>query len=441
MDLGEEFDRRPNLVRLAGQLGISVGYWDGTRTHRVPPMATVQKICAAMGFPAETEAQADTSSRMLMASDVSQQVQMWFTDAPEGVCVFFHDLPEFLRLREEITGNTLSWDFTVRAQKLDLPQGAPLDDPAVTIRLTEGTTAYFGNLAWGYYQISIDECPDFPCIQLAVAPPACLRPEELGQGGHDVRFWGLWSNLYTVRSQGGAGIGNLSDLRKLLSWTARAGGQFVGLNPLHALSPLGHQDSPYSPISRMFLDPIYMDPFAVPEFADKPGRLEASGKGKSELDALRAADELDRPRILKTLVPIWKATFSAFLAHATPERIAAFEDFCARRDPELTGFAMYCALELEFSTSKKGPLKKGSRVEPGGTAFTLGPKPIGTETARPRRTTSRRILMRSACSSSCSLNAIASWPNSSGTPAVGDWAQRWPSVCIETWRWATPPRG
>ncbi|MGB7833414.1 MAG: 4-alpha-glucanotransferase, partial [Xanthobacteraceae bacterium] len=63
--------------------------------------------------------------------------------------------------------------------------------------------------------------------------------------------------LYAIRSDHNWGHGDFTDLRFLIEVAAKVGAAGVGLNPLHAL-PCG-QASPYSPSSRMFLNPLYID--------------------------------------------------------------------------------------------------------------------------------------------------------------------------------------
>ncbi|HEU0077204.1 MAG TPA: 4-alpha-glucanotransferase, partial [Longimicrobiaceae bacterium] len=79
---------------------------------------------------------------------------------------------------------------------------------------------------------------------LVVVPDAC--PAVVEVAGHE-RVFGVIANLYTVRSAGNWGVGDLSDLGALLEWTAGVGGAFVGVNPLHALRNAGADVSPYSP--------------------------------------------------------------------------------------------------------------------------------------------------------------------------------------------------
>jgi 4-alpha-glucanotransferase len=74
------------------------------------------------------------------------------------------------------------------------------------------------------------------------------------------RAWGITAQLYAARSRRSWGMGDLGDLGTLGRWTTEQGGATVGINPLHANAPGGPPaNSPYSPSSRRFLDPIYLD--------------------------------------------------------------------------------------------------------------------------------------------------------------------------------------
>ncbi len=66
------------------------------------------------------------------------------------------------------------------------------------------------------------------------------------------RQWGLAAQLYSLRSETDAGVGDLGSLSTLAEWGASQGAGFVLLSPLHALAP--GSESPYYPTSRCFRD-------------------------------------------------------------------------------------------------------------------------------------------------------------------------------------------
>src|SRR5207253_10877470 len=78
--------------------------------------------------------------------------------------------------------------------------------------------------------------------------------------------WVLAVQLYAVRSRRNWGHGDFTDLAKLLELVAELGGGGVGLNPLHAqFYDRPSTGSPYSPTSRLFFNPLYIDVEAVEE--------------------------------------------------------------------------------------------------------------------------------------------------------------------------------
>ena len=79
--------------------------------------------------------------------------------------------------------------------------------------------------------------------------------------------------LYSVRSARNWGIGDFTDLEGLVELAGRLGADGVGLNPLHALFDDRPGDcSPYSPNSRLFLNPLYIDVEASRNFRQTSSR-------------------------------------------------------------------------------------------------------------------------------------------------------------------------
>ena len=120
----------------------------------------------------------------------------------------------------------------------------------------------------------------------------CYLPPAMETG----RIWVLATQLYGLRSQRNWGIGDFEDLRALARIAERAGAGGIGINPLHALHPSNPRaSSPYAPSSRLFLNALYIDPTAVPEFSadDAPvaAELEALPRPNcsSTTSALRAS--------------------------------------------------------------------------------------------------------------------------------------------------------
>ncbi|MGI2034197.1 4-alpha-glucanotransferase [Rhizobium panacihumi] len=91
----------------------------------------------------------------------------------------------------------------------------------------------------------------------------CFVPDFLSSE----RVWGVSLQLYELRSERNWGIGDFEDLRVMIDLVASLGGDFIGLNPLHApfLADAG-RCSPYEPSSRLFLNPLYIAVDRLPFF-------------------------------------------------------------------------------------------------------------------------------------------------------------------------------
>src|SRR5690625_4793470 len=95
-------------------------------------------------------------------------------------------------------------------------------------------------------------------------------------------------------------MGDFSDLRRFGELWREQGADVIGLNPLHALF-LGNpaHASPYSPSSRRFLNPLYLDIEAIPDFLEcDPARAQVrSAEFQTRLQPLRDTDLVDYPAV------------------------------------------------------------------------------------------------------------------------------------------------
>ena len=189
-----------------------------------------------------------------------------------------------------------------------------------------------------------------------VVPPSCPRPGERLQRR---RVFGITANLYTVRSARNWGAGDVTDLADLLAWCGEIGGAFVGVNPLHALRNVGNDISPYSPVSRLYRNPLYLDVEAVPEYAtsEHVKALTEAGAFIRERDRLRRAARLDYHLVFALRQPLLQALHRTFCERTMKERSArasAYKAYVAREGETLRDFATFCALEDWLAEQTKG---------------------------------------------------------------------------------------
>src|SRR6185312_5924733 len=156
------------------------------------------------------------------------------------------------------------------------------------------------------------------------------RPAERTHGGaprayqgNGQRAWVLGVQLYAVRSRRNWGHGDFTDLKRLIALAAARGASGVGLNPLHALfADRAEQASPYSPNSRIFLNPLYIDVDAIPEF---PG-LAHTGFA-AQIDAARRADVVAYADVAAAKIAALRLAHSRFGEIADASRLDDFARF------------------------------------------------------------------------------------------------------------------
>jgi 4-alpha-glucanotransferase len=198
------------------------------------------------------------------------------------------------------------------------------------------TVVWPEDLPVGSYRLHLTDASGFTEeAPLIVAPPEAF-------GGDFDRCWLLAVQLYGVRSGRNWGIGDFTDLEGLIELAARLGADGVGLNPLHALFDDRPGDcSPYSPNSRLFLNPLYIDVEKLPGF-------QRAFEPKGAVAGLRASDTVDYAAVADLKWRALRFAFDTFKSSPKAGRTQEFERFCAERAPLLSRFACFEVLRHKF---------------------------------------------------------------------------------------------
>ena len=158
------------------------------------------------------------------------------------------------------------------------------------------------------------------------------------------RVWGVNAQLYSTRSASSWGIGDAADLADLAAVCADKGADFLLINPVHASQPVSPlENSPYLPVSRRWLNPIYIRPESIEEYASLPQASRAAIKQLSDETRQFAIREdlIDRDRS-------WEAKRKAleiiFDAPRSYHRQSQLDRFIERGGSELSNYALWCAL-------------------------------------------------------------------------------------------------
>jgi 4-alpha-glucanotransferase len=208
-------------------------------------------------------------------------------------------------------------------------------------RIGEATFELPLDLPLGYHALRARSGASEATAHLVVTP----RWLGLPDGARKRQQWGFATQLYSVRSAGSWGIGDLSDLTDLAVWSAsELGADYVLINPLHAAEPLAPlEPSPYLPSSRRFFNPIYLRVERIPEYAALPApERDAVDRLVAQLPAwLTPQDPVDRNAA-------WTAKRAALrIVHAARRTAGRDLDYAAFRGREgaaLVDFATWNVL-------------------------------------------------------------------------------------------------
>lgn len=187
----------------------------------------------------------------------------------------------------------------------------------------------------GYYDVRLNVKNKHYKTLLAVAPKRCYEAPAMAH-----KLWGFSIQLYSVKSDRNWGVGDFTDLCSLAKICARSGAQVIGLNPLNVLMHnFPENASPYSSISRLFLNPIYIDVEEVPEFT-----LEDKYEVEGRLEELRSSELIQYSEVYPLKIKMLERCYNRFLNGGNKERLAAYKQFCKEQGKDLEKLAAFQTL-------------------------------------------------------------------------------------------------
>lgn len=329
----------PFLTELASAFGIATEFWDWKGRLTEVTDETVIAILAGMDVDASDPEHARAALETL-------RLRPWTRLLPPCV-VMEHGTPR----RVQVHLPDGDWvRLAVRLEEggwRDVPQVIDDEPPRWVDGVLTGQASFElpGDLPLGYHRLQATTAAGQNESTLVVSPAFLGFPASMGEK----RTWGYAAQLYSIASDDSWGIGDLLDLADLATWSATQ--QFAGfvlVNPLHAAEPMPPlEPSPYLPTSRRYVNPLYIRPELIPEYA------ELDERARSRIAALKARLKKDlagEPLICRD--PIWTAKTEALMIiydHGLrPARRMAFNDFLRREGRGLTQFATWSALVNEY---------------------------------------------------------------------------------------------
>lgn len=170
----------------------------------------------------------------------------------------------------------------------------------------------------------------------------CAMPDWLVEAP----TWGVFCQLYELRSAASWGIGDFGDLARLARVAGAAGADFLGINPVHALF-LGEpgRASPFMPSNRRFLNPLYI------AMDDLPGQTRPD---KAALAAVEAADLVDYDAVVALKLKGLRAVFARKPFNDNHYSETSFEAFRTSGGAALERHALFEALSLDMAVKGHG---------------------------------------------------------------------------------------
>jgi 4-alpha-glucanotransferase len=124
------------------------------------------------------------------------------------------------------------------------------------------------------------------------------------------RTWGVFAPLYAMRTQRSWGAGDLGDLR---AYRERVGSGIIATLPMLAIDI--DDPSPYSPLSRLFWNELYLDLERLPEF-------DLADRDDATIAALQSSDRVDYAGVMREKRRVLARMLTRFRPDPGYERLA-----------------------------------------------------------------------------------------------------------------------
>lgn len=358
------------LLELAELSGVELSYTDSEGVLQTASEEAILGILRSLDIPIENPDDADEAIQEKLR-DVWSQLLEPFSVLWDGVGDIILHLPEAHDYRsyrwiiecdngEKFKGNgvcnelsmvtTAEWDGkSYVARKIQITE--PLPTGYATFTLNLGGRKYRS--------------------KLAVAPTLSYYPSEDGVEDASLgqkRRWGVFAPLYSLHSQERPGVGDLGDLEDLTDWVAEQGGEVVGTLPLLAsFLDEFYSPSPYSPVTRLYWNELFLDLDTIPEWESCKEARELS-KQQSETNS--TSEWLDYHSEMAAKRQVLEAMLEHLLSRKRSSRYKAFHAF-AKSDKEAARYASFRAANEKRQTPwhswpksmQSGTLRKGSYKE------------------------------------------------------------------------------
>lgn len=353
-----------DIQKFADSVGIARNFIDANGQYTtISPEARLATL-SAMGY--------NVTSDAALTAKIQQEELIPFKEILDPVVVIRKGEQPFIMIRTPglmSDSATLTWSLTledgthyqdtVPLNEIEIADFVEVQGRPYDIRrfiLPYQLPVDVGLLPLGYhtFKVSLDDgIVHHKSIEqlLILTPVECYVPEAMEKG---TKLWGASIQLYALRSKQNWGVGDFGDLSKLVHIVHDRGGEFIGLNPLHAGYPANPDPdmvSPYSPSSRRWLNIIYISVPLVPEFIScrKAQEYVNSPAVQKKLQTLRDREYVDYKAVLELKLKVLKMVFDLkHMEDKRSNRASQFLDFVEKGGESLLNMATYDAIQSDL---------------------------------------------------------------------------------------------
>ncbi len=246
-----------HIKQVADRAGISDHYVSAWGEDTAVDSSTIIKLLFALGYDANSK------ESLVKSADKKHK-----TEVLEPVLVVQKGQAVEVALNLGVSARESDFSWQLNTEQGEVLEGY-LQSQIVRDERAEGGALVFSistELGFGYHELLVKRKRRKSPYKMTIicTPESCFKQEALQNGK---KLWDRVSSSIRF-APSITGDGDFGDLKQLVAEIASRGGDFVGLNPVHALFPSNPEAaSPYSPSSRRWLNILYIDVCSVPEFS------------------------------------------------------------------------------------------------------------------------------------------------------------------------------
>ena len=317
------------LEALAEAVGLATSYVEIDGTHRQVPPPSLRALLEGLGY--ETGGGAVETALDALARDKAALL------VPPAVASFEPAPPHLVLNADAVAGGSIEWTLDGEGREASGSRAA-----ADLASCSEGLVLELPPLEPGYYRLRIVNGKQVAEARLVRAPAKAWLP------GAPTRGYGISLQLYEQIGGESIGIGDFTDLAGLGEAAGAMGAATLGINPLHALflAAPAHR-SPYSPSSRLAINPLYLDVRRLPGVTGAMReRLDAPAFA-ARIRALNAQALVDYPAAAGIKLAIAREAYANFRnAGGDP----GFERFAQQAAPGVKAWARFETVAAEHGS-------------------------------------------------------------------------------------------